>query len=105
MERRKYERFEIGLPARIETVFANKKRMFDVVTKDISATGAFVSTNSTLVEGMPVKMSMATQSEKIAEITGSQSLIECEGRIVRTTPTGSAICFNEECKVIRLNEL
>jgi hypothetical protein len=102
MDRRKYERFDIGLPARMETVFSNKKQVFDLVTRDVSASGAFVSTNSPFPEGLRIKMTLTTHNERIAELTGSQSLIECEGSIVRTAPTGVAIHFKKHCQILSL---
>jgi len=102
MNKRKYERYEIGLPARIKTVSDNKKQVFDLVTRNISASGAFLDTKSPFAEGQRIKMSLTVQSERIAELTGFQSLIECEGCIVRTTPTGVGICFNKECQIMSL---
>lgn len=104
MDKRKYERFEIELPARMETNSSNKKQVFDLATKNISASGAFVSTKSSFVDGSRIKMSLKTQNRKIAELTGSQCLIECEGSIVRTTSSGVAVCFDKECQIISLKE-
>lgn len=102
MNKRKYERFDIELPARMETVSSKKKQVFEFVTKNISAAGAFLSTNSPFSEGIGIKMSLSTQNKRLAELTGSQSLIECEGSIVRVTPTGVAIRFNKDCHILRL---
>ena len=100
MDRRNYERFEVELPTRMETIISKKKQVFDLLTKNISASGAFVSTTSPFADGMCIKISLTTQNKRIGELTGSQSLIECEGRIIRTTPVGFAICFNKDCKVM-----
>lgn len=102
MNKRKYERYEIGLPARIKTISDNKKQVFDLVTKNISASGAFLDTTSPFSEGLRIKMSLTTNSERIVELTGSQCLIECEGSVVRITPTGIGICFNKECQIMSL---
>jgi len=105
MDKRKYERFDIELPARMETYFSNRKQVFDLVTKNISASGAFVSTNGPFSDGSRIKMSLTTQNKRLAELTGSQCLIECEGSVVRTAPTGVAICFNKDCQVMSLKGL
>ncbi len=102
MEKRQYERFEIELPARMEAFIADKKQVFDFVTSDISASGAFINTNSPLHSGLPIKLTITTRNERIAELTGSQSLIECEGCVVRTTPAGVGIRFNKECQILSL---
>ena len=102
MDKRKYERFDIELPARVETHSSSRKQVFDLVTNNISASGAFVSTNSPFFSGAQLKMSLTTHNKRLAELTGSQCLIECEGSIVRTTPTGVGICFNKECQIMSL---
>ena len=105
MDRRRFERFEIELPARMEIIASNKKRVFDLVTRNISASGAFVNTTNAFSDGAPIKMSLTTQSKRLNELTGAQILIECEGSIVRNTPTGVAICFCKECQLLSLNGL
>ena len=105
MDKRKFERFDIELPARLETISSNRKQVFDLITKDISASGAFIDTNSPFSEGMCIKMNLSIQSKRIKELTGVQSLIECEGSIVRATQTGVGICFNKECQILRLKGL
>lgn len=105
MNKREYERFDIELPARLETISLNRKQVFDFVARNISASGAFVSTNGQFSNGSHIKMSLKTQNRRLAELTGSQSLIECEGIIVRITPTGIGICFNKGCQIIRFKGL
>ena len=87
MDKRKYERFDIELPARMETNSSNRKQVFDLVTKNISASGAFVSTNGPFSDGLCIKMSLTTQNKRLLNSPDAQCLIECEGSIVRTTPT------------------
>lgn len=101
-DQRQFERFEIILPARLETVVLNKKHFYEVKTKNISASGAFIDTKSQFSEGTRIKISLSTQSKKIHEITGSQSLIECEGVVIRSVPQGAAICFDKDCQITSL---
>lgn len=105
MDKRKYERFEIELPARLETIVSNRKQVYEFITKNISASGAFVSTNSSFSDGSRIKMSLKTQNKRLAELTGSQCLIECEGSVVRNTLKGVAICFNKDCQIMSLRGL
>jgi hypothetical protein len=102
IEKRKYERFEIELPARMEAFLHNRKQAFDLSTKNISASGAFLFTESPFLTGSHIRMTLTTKNKKIVEITGSQSLIECEGSVVRSTPRGVAICFNKNCQIMCL---
>ena len=101
-ERRQFERFEIALPARMETMTTGKKQVFEIKTKDISASGAFIDAKSPFSKGTRFKLNLTAQSKKIKELTGAQSFIECEGLIIRSTPQGMAICFDKECQILSL---
>ena len=63
-ERRKFERFSITLPARMETIFSGKKQIFEFKTKDISASGAFMDTATPFSEGTRFKLNLTAQSQK-----------------------------------------
>jgi hypothetical protein len=102
MEQRQFERFTITLPARMETVTSGKKQVFELKTRDISAAGAFINTNEKFFKGTRFKMDFTVPSNRIKELTGARSLIECEGNIVRSAPEGVAICFDKECQILSL---
>ncbi len=102
-ERRRFERFSLTLPTRMETVSSGQKKVFEFETRDISACGVFIhNAFDSLVEGTRIKLNLIAGSERIRDITGSQSLIEAEGSVVRSTPTGVAICFDKECQIMSL---
>ena len=104
-DRRQFERFNLTLPARMETIISNKKQVFQLKTRDISASGAFIDTTEKFSEGTRFKMNFTIPSDKIKALTGAMSLIECEGCIVRTAPPGIAICFDKECQILSLKGL
>jgi hypothetical protein len=105
-ERRRFERFSLALPTRMETISSDQKKVFEFETRDISACGVFIdNTLDSLIEGTRIKLNVIARSKRIKELTGSQSLIEAEGSIVRTTPTGVAICFDKECQIMSFNGL
>ena len=104
-ERRQYERFSLRLPSRMETLNSGKKQVFDFETRDISAAGAFLFTTDPFPKGTRFKINLTAPSDRIKELTGAQSLIECEGKIVRCTPTGVAIHFDRECRITSLKGL
>ena len=104
-ERRLFERFEIALHARMETIVSDKKRIFELKTRNISASGAFFDTKSPFSEGTRLKLNLTAQSKKVKELTGAHSFIECEGIVIRSTPVGVAICFDKECQILGLNEI
>ena len=101
-DRRKFERFPLSLTARIETNNSSRKQIFEFKTRDISAAGAFIDTTVKFSEGTRFKIDFTVPSKKIEKITGAQSLIECEGSVVRCTEYGMAVRFNGDCQIIGL---
>ena len=101
-DRRKYERFSLALPVRMETKNLGKKQVFDFETRDISAAGAFINTTEPFPIGKSFKLGLTASSERIRELTGAQSLIECKGRVTRSSPEGIAIHFDSECRILGL---
>jgi hypothetical protein len=101
-ERRKYQRFPTTFPVRIKQITPDRKKVFELQTRNISASGAFIDTKSPFSEGTRIKMDLIAKSKKIEKLTGAQSLIECEGVIIRSTPEGIAICFDKNCQILSL---
>jgi len=102
-ERRRFERFQLRLPVRMEVTISGKRRIFDLETKDVSAAGVFIETSERFSEGTPVQLSMTLSSDKIRELTGSQSLIKVKGIVVRSAPTGLAVGFAGRREILSLN--
>ena len=102
-EQRKYERFQLELPARLETNSTDKKEILELQTKDISAAGALlVGTTEEFRAGTRCRLELIVTSERIKELTGVHGLIKLEGTIVRSTPDGVAICFDGDCQILGL---
>lgn len=104
-ERRQYERFSLTLPTRMEPVASDRKQIFDFQTRDISASVAFIYTKEPFSQGTRFKLNLTVPSDRIKEITGANSLIHSEGKIVRSTPTGVAIHFGKKCQILSLKGL
>ncbi len=104
-ERRLYERFILTLPTRMGTINSGKKQVFELETRDISASGAFIYTKESFPEGTRFVLDFTVPSDRIKELTGVKSLIECEGNVVRSTDTGMAIHFDKECQIMSLRGL
>ena len=102
-ERRRFERFQLRLSVRMEVTISGKRQIFDLETKDISAAGVFIETSERFSEGTPVQLSMTLSSDKIRELTGSQSLIKVKGIVVRSAPTGLAVGFAGRREILSLN--
>jgi len=79
-------------------------RSLDVQTKNISAAGAFLNTSEKISKGTRFRLRCTLPSEKIKELTGTQSSIKAEGTVVRTTPAGVAVCFDGDCQILGLKD-
>ena len=102
VERRQFERFQISVPARVRTINPEEKKVFDLWIRDISAGGAFLNTTEQFAEGTQFCINLTVPSERIKELTGAESFIEVEGKVVRSTPTGVAVHFDKDCQIMSL---
>jgi len=102
-DRRKYERFQLELPARLEMKASQRREIFELRTRDISAAGALLLvTTGQFAAGSRCYLELIVTSKRIKELTGVQGLIKIEGTIVRSTPDGVAICFDGDCQILGL---
>ena len=100
-EQRKFERFTLRLPTTIETVGPEQvKETFDLLSRDVSASGAFFPTNKPFQKDTQVKLKLILFNEKIKELIGTQGCLEIEGTVVRSGPNEMAICFDENYDLI-----
>jgi PilZ domain len=104
-ERRKYKRFSLTIPARMEMMRPGRKQIFDFETRNISAGGAFIDTSEYFTEGIRFKLDLTVSSQRIKSLTGAKGLIECEGNVVRSTPKGIAVHFDKNCQILSLRGL
>ena len=86
----------------METIISNRKQIFEYPTKDISAAGVFIHTTDHFPEGTRFRIDLTASSERIKELTGFKSLIECEGSVVRSTQKGIGIRFEKDCQILSL---
>lgn len=101
-ERRKYERFVLELPSQVEVVTSGKREVFDLLTSDISAGGAFFYTPESIIQGTQVKLSLVVASQTLKELTAAQGLIKVEGTVVRCNAKGVAVSFDEDYEIMSL---
>jgi hypothetical protein len=102
-ERRRIERFDLRLPARIEDLSPSQIRqpvVLNLVTKDISAYGAFFPSAHSIEEGTRVKVDLILAFERAPQ--GKRALIKVNGTVLRKTPAGMAVNF-ERYKLVPLN--
>ncbi|RLB83246.1 MAG: hypothetical protein DRH24_07085 [Deltaproteobacteria bacterium] len=104
-EQRRYQRFPLTLPSRVETISLDRKQVFELKTRNISASDVFIYTPQPFSQGTRFKIDLTIPSKKIKELTGAESLMECQGNIVRSTPTGVAVHFDRKCRILSLRGL
>lgn len=103
-ERRQCKRYTNSLPATVEAIMTDGKKLFKVETKDISAESAFIYTKELpfLSGGTRFILNLTIPSDSINELTNLKSFIEFEGGMVRSTPEGMAISCDRECQIMTL---
>ena len=99
-DRRTHERFPLALKVKIEVLTSGKRRMFNALSRDVSAGGAFLLTREFIPEGTPVKLDLSLPNKRLKEITGAQTLIKVQGSVVRSDPTGMAISFDTNYEIV-----
>jgi len=100
-EQREFERFTLRLPTIAETTgTGQEEETFDLLSRDVSAGGAFFPTDKTIPKDTKVKLRLTLSSETVKELTGTQGFLEIGGTVVRTGPNGMAICFDENYDLI-----
>ena len=100
---RKFERFDITAPARIEilTPEASGEKIL-LESHNLSAGGVFIKSDQLLPDGCLVKVEIFLNYPD----TDTQSTSECakvivvSGCVVRSTNEGMAICFNDDYNII-----
>jgi PilZ domain-containing protein len=98
-ERRKYDRLSFPFPVRLETMSTNGKKVLDLTTKNISASGTFIPTLTSFPEGTRFILTLTFPSNKIQALKSVRCLNGCKGSLVRSTPHGIAIQFDRECRM------
>jgi hypothetical protein len=85
----------------VETVgTGQEEETFDLLSRDVSAGGAFFPTDKTIPKDTKVKLRLTLSSERVKELTGTQGFLEIRGTVLRTGPNGMAICFDENYDLI-----
>jgi len=102
LERRKFERFDLELPAGIELATSdqeNEEKILNLMTKDICSGGAFFYTTHPLPEGTEVKIELVLDLDKLKKLTGERAFISAKGTVLRAEAEGMAICFDKNYKI------
>ena len=104
-ERRQYERYILSLHVKLESISTTRKMILDLYTRDISASGTFVTTLTSFPEGTRFILDFTIPRNTIEKLNGVGSMSGHTGYIVRSTPQGLAIQFDKECQIESLKAL
>jgi hypothetical protein len=101
LDRRKMQRFDLQLPAKLFWTRENKKQeSIELVTHNICAGGTYLMTNSPLPEGTEVKMDITLQTDQSHKSMRRLSILDISGHVIRTDHHGMAICFDRKYKIL-----
>ena len=104
-ERRKLERFDLRVPAKIAVVGHDQGReALNLMTENICAGGAFFYTPDPLPKGTQVKIDLILDRE----LRGGESRmaqIKLNGAVLRSDATGMAICFDKSYNIISITKV
>jgi hypothetical protein len=93
------------LPLRIEATASGRKKVVDLATRDISASGTFITTLTSFPEETRFILNFTIPSDSIQGLKDVKSLRGYTGSMVRSTPHGMAIQFDRECQIESLKAL
>ena len=102
-ERRKLERFDLALPATIETLNsagADGKGVPHFVTGNICSGGAYFPTTQALAEGDEVGIRILLVIDKLRKLGGRDAVIHVKGKVLRADRAGMAIRFSSGYKIV-----
>ena len=102
-ERRQYERFNIPLLVRLETIESDRTEILDNETRDISTSGVFIPSLRTLPEGTRLIMDFTIPTDDIKEFKYVKCLKGSTGTLVRSNSKGMAVHFDRDCYIVSLN--
>ena len=104
-ERRQYERYIFPLHVRLESMTTSRKMILDLYTKDVSASGTFITTLTSFPKGTRFILDFAIPRDIIEKLNGVRRLNGYTGSMVRSTSYGMAIHFDRECQIESLKVL
>lgn len=97
-ELRKYERFNLEIPAKIEPINGDfGKEISHLITSNICAGGAFFNTDKPLPQSTKVKLEITLPLDNLKNVNGtSRVCVLITGKVIRSETGGMAIVFNED---------
>jgi hypothetical protein len=102
-ERRTLERFELRLSAKIEIPPESpgaERTVLKLLTTNVCSGGAFFPTTNPPLRGPAVRVSLFLDNVNLKLAVPSWTLVEVSGTVLRSEPSGIAIAFKPDYKII-----
>jgi hypothetical protein len=95
-QKRLHKRFSADLSVRLDAITASESRVFNVKTKDISASGAFIFTKEAafIPDDTRFILNSSDPNKSRIRLKKLKPLESCTATLVRSTSEGIAIRFN-----------
>lgn len=105
IENRKVERFNLNLETYVFVGdHASAKKPQNLVTRDVSANGAYLFTDEPLPVGTKVKVDVVLSMEAQKSQAAHKAIIKASGSVLRTDREGMAIGFDERSRFMPFAE-
>jgi hypothetical protein len=100
-ERRRFERYSLTLPARLESDGGAGGIPEGLMTSNISAGGAYVMMTEPLTQGMEVRMEVILPFNNLKKVkVEKDACVMITGTVVRAEEAGIAVQFNDDCSIM-----
>jgi hypothetical protein len=102
-ERRTLERFKLRLPTKIEIPPESpgaERTVLKLLTTNVCSGGAFFPTTNPPLQGTAVRVSLLLDNLNLKLVVPSWTLVEVSGTVLRSEPSGMAIAFEPDYKII-----
>ena len=98
VERRRFERYELRVPAKVETLARDaEKKKVSLKTANVCAGGAYFSTPNALTEGTNVRLEIVlTFNERKMFADAKNARVRLLGTVIRCQNDGMAIRFSDD---------
>lgn len=99
-EKRSVERFDLGFKAFVAVSDdTDESESLAMQTRDISANGVYLLTDTPLPVGTRVKVDMVLSLDELKKL-GGKALIKTSGQVLRKESGGMAIYFDSNSKIL-----
>lgn len=94
LDRRRTERYAIGIPALIEYEVKTVRESVELLTKDVCSGGASFHTDSPMPLGTSVAVSLSLP--RLRKSAADRALINVNGSVIRVGGQSMVICFKKK---------